>query len=154
MVRKYTSRSDGRKAEPFELDGVVFHPGDAVTFLDITELGRFANQEMASPEGAAAIGEFFKLLLGEDYDRFREHIRTHRTDEDTIVRVLHDVLEDLSSHPTQRPSDSPAGPTSTGRTLRVVSLSQGTVDEMPIDEDRVRELLAQAAADTPEQQAG
>lgn len=154
-MRKYTSNQANRRvAEPFELDGVQFKPGDGISFLDITELGRYANANMDSPEGASAVGEFFAQLLGEDYDRFRKHVREHRTDDDTLIRVLHDIVEDLSGHPSQRPSVSPTGPTNTGRMLRVVSLSGGTVVEEPLTEAREAELIRLAAMDDPESQAG
>lgn len=155
MVRKYTSKTAGKHItpEPFELDGVVFIPGE-VSFLDFTELGRFSGADITSPEGTAAIGEFFRNLLGEDYERFRTHIRQHHTDEETLIQVLRDIVEDVSGHPSQRPSVSPTGPTKTGRTLRVVSLSEGTVVEEPLTEEREAELLAMAQMDEPESQAG
>ncbi len=145
--RQYTSKPAA--VEPFVVDGVEFTPG-TVNLLDITELGRHADLEANSLKGMVAIGEFFASLLGDDYDRFREHCRTHRTDPETLLQVISDIVEDVAGgFPTQRPSASPPGPTRTGRGLRVVSLSEGSVTEVPVlTNEQIADLERQAAQDT------
>jgi len=145
--RVYTSKP--REVEPFELDGVEFTPGNGLSVLDLTELARFADKEAASQEGIQAIGDFFRQLLGDDYDRFREHCRTHKTDEETLLQVITDLMEDLAGgFPTNRPSPSQPGPTNTGRGLRVVSLSNRSTVEVPVlTDEQLRELEQEAQRD-------
>jgi hypothetical protein len=143
MARRYQSKPSVG-AEPFELDGVQFTPG-YLSMIDLTELARHSDLDAATPEGIAAIGGFFKDVLGEDYDRFRAHCRQHRTDPDTLMEIISDLVESMTQgFPTQPPSRSPAGPTSTGRTSRVISLSARTVTELPdLSEEQEAALLAE-----------
>lgn len=146
MGRSYTSKP--KDVQPFTLDGVEFRASGGLSILDVTELARYAGKDMFSPEGLTAIGEFFASLLGADYDRFREHCRTHSTDEETLLQVIGDIIEDVGGgHPSQRPSHSPYGPTTTGRGARVVSLSNRSVVELP---DLTPEQQEQYAADAEE----
>ncbi|SFK92711.1 hypothetical protein SAMN05216275_14170 [Streptosporangium canum] len=120
----------------FTLDGVTFTCTDQLALLDLSEFARLASQglDSDSPDGIAAIGEFLTAILGDvTYQRFRRHCRQHKTDGETIVAIIGDLIQDFSARPTSRPSDSSDGPPSTEGTARVVSLSRGTVEEVPAE---------------------
>lgn len=151
MGKSYTSKP--RAASAFDLDGVEFATSGAVALLDLVEVAKMADSDGASPEGIAALGEFFESALGKDeYKRFRKHCREHGTDPDTLILIMQDLVEAVGENPTQRPSSLPAGPPATGLTSRVVSRSQGTVVEMPLTPEREAEL--RAAVTSAERAAG
>lgn len=137
--RTYTSapakRLDGSAPPPsFTLDGVDFTCTEDLALLDLSEFARLASQgiDSDSPDGLAAIGEFLSAILGDAmYQRFRRHCRQHKTDGETIVAIIGDLIEDFSARPTSRPSASSAGPPTIEGTARVVSLSRGTVQTVP-----------------------
>jgi hypothetical protein len=120
----------------FRLDGRRWVAAvDDLTVLDITELARMANVDADSPEGIAALGDFFETALGRaQYRQFRDHCRRNRTPDDVLLDVMAGLVEDLTGRPTQPPSPSPAGPEPIGATSRVVSLSDGTVRPMSSEE--------------------
>jgi hypothetical protein len=137
--RSYTSKP----TEPvsFDLDGVQFVATGGVKLLELCELAQVADVDSASVEGAAALGQFFRSLLGQDYDRFRVHCREHGTDPDTLLQIVADVIEAVSERPTRRPSDSADGPPTTGRTWRVHS-ADGSWREEVLTPEREAELRA------------
>lgn len=136
-MRRYTSK---RRDVAFELDGVTFTPAH-ISILDLSELAKFADMDTADAAGIAKVGEFFEKILGADYQRFRDHCAASRTDMDTLMEIVSDVLGDMLGVPTPRPSDSSAGPPTTGRTLKVIS-SDGTVREEPLTPQREEEIRA------------
>lgn len=139
MGRQYTSRV--RVPVEFELDSVRFVASGGVSMLELFELARFADKDTDSPQGMGALADFFRALLGGDYDRFRAHCREHATDEDTLMTIVRDVMEASTDRPTVPPSDSVSGQTSTGPTLRVRS-SDGTWREEALSPERAAVLRA------------
>jgi len=112
----------------FVLDGVRWVCAvDDVTILDVTELARMHNASAESPEGIAALGEFFETCLGPRYRAFRSHCRANRTSEDVLMDIMEGLLEDLAGYPTQPPSPSPGGPSGTGPTSKPASPERGRV---------------------------
>lgn len=63
-MRKYTS-TRGTELQPFELDGVVFHPG-SVPVLHLSRLAKLADRNTDDPAALAALDEFFQAALGTD----------------------------------------------------------------------------------------
>lgn len=142
MKRSFTStgRKSGTSDVPsveFELDGVAFTGDGAISPLDLAEFARLAAAGVDSdnPAGAAIIADVFLGLLGErTYQRFRTHCRRNGTDDGDLVKILQGVMEDAGERPTERPSDSSAGPPTEQGTAKVVSLSKATVKQVPIEE--------------------
>jgi hypothetical protein len=97
--------------------------------------------DVTTVEGVAVLNRFFGKVLAEDYDRFRQHCAAHRTDGETLLEILTDIISDVAGFPTQQPPDSADGPASTGPTLKVIS-SDGTV--------RIEELTPQREAELRE----
>ncbi len=139
--KSYTSKP--AEPFPFDLDGVAFVVPGGVSLLDLCEMARLADVDATSPEGAAALADFFHDALGDGYERFRLHVREHHTDPGTLVDIMADMIEATTARPTRRPSDSSDGPTTTGPTLRVIS-SDGTVREEQLTPQRVAQLRAEA----------
>lgn len=121
-MRTYTSKSQA--PINFTLDGVEFTATGSLSILEVLELAKHFDADVESAEGLAAVADFFRGLLGGDYDRFRAHCREHRTDPDTLIGIMQDVMDDLSGRPFDGSSRSPGGPSTTGPTLKVVSPSQ------------------------------
>jgi hypothetical protein len=125
----------------FTLDGVKFTcvremDGDAL--LEWSELGIAASDDVAadSPEGAAYIARFLRVSFGaSEYQRFRRHIRSHKTPVDVVLKVVAGIqeemagaVEDATGRPTVPPSSSSPGDAGPGgQRARVVSLSRGEV---------------------------
>jgi hypothetical protein len=119
----------------FSIDGETFRVMGEVQLLDLCELMRLnkRNVKTVDPTGIAALADFFRGALGdEEYERFREFTRANCTDPDLLNDIMEGIVEDLTEVPTSRPSHSVGGPSSSGLTSRVVSLSQGTVSESPM----------------------
>jgi hypothetical protein len=143
--RSYTSKppqtSDSTvPAVSFDLDGVEFIGGGAISTMDFAEYARLAAAGIDSqdPSGVAIIADVFLGLLGEQtYQRFRTHCRRHHTDDETLVDILKGIMQDATeaatNRPTPRPSDSPDGPQNDQATARVVSFSRATVSEVAAD---------------------
>ncbi|MGP3914300.1 hypothetical protein [Nonomuraea sp. 10N515B] len=147
VKRSYTSRSDQQSSAAlpsleFDLDGVTWVCESAVSILDLSEYARLAQRgvDAESPEGMAILADVYSGLLGDQtYQRFRAHCRKNRTDGQILVQILGDLITDGAERPTQRPSDSSAGPATAPATAKVVSLSRGTVEEVPIEQVQQQE---------------
>ena len=109
MGRSYASGGKPRPFE-FELDGVSFTAPGGVMLLDLSDFASFAELDIDSPQGAAAIAKLFRQALGEDYGRFAAHCRAHFTEADTLMLILQDLVEHATSRPTV-----PSGQSSPGR---------------------------------------
>ena len=82
----------------------------------------------------AGLHDFLMAVLAlnerERFERFMEQHADVSFDElETAVGAL---MQAYTTRPTERPSPSPAGPTPSGGPSRVVSLSRGTVQEVPV----------------------
>jgi hypothetical protein len=131
MSRSYRSakREHKRLDITFTLDDVEFRCAGRPTVLDISELAEVAELgvDTEDPRAIAAMSKFFRAVLGKEYTRFREHMRTHDTGEDVLVEIMQGIMEDLAGRPTEEPSHSQDGPSTTGPMSRVVSLQRGSV---------------------------
>ena len=81
----------------------------------------------------AGLHDFLMAVLAvaerDRFDRFMEqHADVTFEEMETAVGSL---MQAYTTRPTERPSPSPAGPTPSGGSSRVVSLSRGTVQEVP-----------------------
>lgn len=146
----------------FRLDGVRWVlVVDDLTVLDVTDLARMSHVDADSPQGAAALGEFFETVLGLGaYRQFKAHCRQQKTPDEVLLEIMGGLVEDLTGRPTQPPSPSPAGREPTLEQSRVVS-PDGTVRPMTSEEfaawretqaylgERAQQLLAQGGPPTP-----
>jgi hypothetical protein len=116
MGRSYTSKGAPTPFE-FDLDGEHFTGTGAVSLLDMSELAQLADVDASSAKGAAAIAEIFRGELGaEEYERFKKHTRSHHTDPDTLVEILHDMVEHVGQGNSKRSTSSSVGPLNTNGT--------------------------------------
>ena len=158
MSRAYTSAKrdfKGLKAT-FTLDDVEFTCSGRPTALDISELAEAAELgvDTDDPRAVAAMSKFFRAVLGKEYSRFKEHMRAHDTDEDVLIEIMKGIMEDLAARPTQEPSRSPDGPSTTGPgwnpAPRRISLQTGVVEFRPTPNANA---AVQAAGSSPFQSA-
>lgn len=140
MSRSYTSAKREHVGEKpdFELDGVKFICEGRLTTLDISELAEVAELgvDTEDPRAAAALAKFFRATLGmAEYNRLKNHMRVNDTAEDILIDIMAGIMEDFAARPTEQPSSSDDGQSTTGPTSnpgsRVVSLQAGTVDFRP-----------------------
>lgn len=128
----------------FTLDGETFRVMGEVQLLDLCELMNLTkrNVKTVDPAAIAALADFFRGALGADeYERFREFVRVNCVDPDVLNDVMEGIVEDLTEVPTSRPSHSVPGPSNSGPTSKVVSLSQRSVQESPMSTDAFRDYL-------------
>src|SRR5258708_7398194 len=92
--------------------------------------------EMRSPQGVAMISQFLQLAFGsEEYLRFKWHVRSEKTPDETVVAILKKISEAVgvgieaeTGRPTRPRSSSSRGPSETDeRVSRVISLAGGDV---------------------------
>lgn len=138
----FTFDIDGEPATPFRSRG-----GLGSLVLELGELGKLADVDVESPEGMSAIGQVFEMLLGPDeYRRFREFVATHDVDPEVLLAILQDMFVAVMGHPLAQPEASSPGPTTTPRTYKVISPSDGSepgsVTEVPLTPEKEAELLA------------
>lgn len=160
MTRAYTSAKRDFKGfkSTFTLDDVEFTCAGRPTALDISELAEVAadGADTDDPRALAAMSKFFRAVLGNEYSRFKEHMRAHDTDEDVLIEVMKGILEDLAARPTQEPSRSPDGPSTTGPgwnpAPRRISLQAGVVEFQPTPNAGAAAAV-QAAGSSPFQSA-
>lgn len=107
----------------FDINGEAFQPA-YLSLLDIGELARFADMSVDDADGLAKVTEFFQLILGEDYDRFKELVGRLHMRPAQLLEIVMDILADMvnvTDFPTPAASPSPAGQPTTRPTLKVVS---------------------------------
>lgn len=128
----------------FTLDGETFRVMGEMQLLDLCELVRLTKRRVSttSPTAVVALADFFLGALGEaEYDRFRLFCREHAIDADVQNDVMEGIVEDLSEVPTSRPSHSVPGPSTSGPTSTVVSLSRRTVEQAPMSTEQFQDFL-------------
>ena len=81
----------------------------------------------------AGLHDFLMAILAvEERDRFERFMEQHADATfDELETAVGALMQAYTTRPTGRPSASPAGPTPSGGPSRVVSLSRGTVREVP-----------------------
>jgi hypothetical protein len=143
----------------FKLDGVEFTAMTEVTgdaLLEWSEFGIAAadDVDVDSPEGVSYLARFLRAAFTPaEYQRFRRHVRSHRTPPETVMRAvgaiqrgMAEAVEELTDRPTV-----PSSPSSDGDAppdvppARVISLDKGlveyrepTAEELAMGEEAVR----------------
>lgn len=139
MSRSYTSaKREHLGVKPtFDLDGVTFVCEGRLTTLDLAELAEVAELgvDTEDPRAAAAISKFMRAALGSTYNAFKEHTRQYGTGDDVLIDVMRGIMEDFAARPTEQPSSSHDGQSTTGPGSnpepRVISLQTGMVRPAP-----------------------
>lgn len=89
-----------------------------------TDAGQVAQEQMAG------IYELLQAVIpAEDWQRFEDHALEIEADDDELGQVIADALEAIQVRPTQRPSDSSAGPPTVNMSLPGDSSSAVTLRE-------------------------
>lgn len=154
-MREFTSHpaGDEEPEEPlaprvpdftFTLDKVEFGcemRTDADAILAWSELAGDAavgdEIDVRSAAGVAFTARFFRLMMpGEEYRKFRAHLRRERTDPDVLVAIMQQInaemeraVNESTSRPTSRSSSSSDGAVETAeRRLQIISLPEGDVE--------------------------
>lgn len=120
------AQDETREPDTFGLNGQVFTVADEI---NIIALGRFARaaREGASTDDmeglAALIDTVSSLVVPEDENRFLDVCSRSRVDGEFLLNIVQKVLEAQAGHPTEQPSDSSGGLSTTGQSSKVLSSS-------------------------------
>lgn len=143
MARDFVSRPQRQQAAEgtrfdFRLDGESFAceiRGDADAVLEWSEMAAAADDtDIDSPAGMAFVSRFFRVMMtGEQYRRFRAHLRQFHTDGETLVTIMQAVNDEMdkmvrqaTDRPTRPSSRSSGGGGARGdRTSKIISLGEG-----------------------------
>jgi hypothetical protein len=135
---KFTFDFDGQPSPPFTARG-----GLGGLVLELGDLAKLRDLDAETPEGMAAIGSLFEMLLGpEEYQRFRAHVRTAGIDQDVLMELIQDLFTEVVGHPLAPPPPSSDGPSTPPRTYKVISPSDGTITELVLTPEKEAELIA------------
>jgi hypothetical protein len=111
----------------FDLDGVTFECHgqlDAQDFIDLATPLVDAGDGWFDPEAVAAVGRFYRLVLGEESHRaFAAHRRRHRTPAPVVAQIMTDLIEEITARPPGSLSRLPAGPPKTAASSPAASPS-------------------------------
>lgn len=139
----------GDEPDTFEFHGTEFVVPDGVPWVYVGEFS-----EAAEAEGAEAFSAGMRMIRGvigaDQWPRFRELAAAHCSSFEDLMAPCMAIIETISARPTQRPSDSAAGPLTTADSLKALSSSEESSNLSPIQRDpRIRALkpVADAAAD-------
>jgi hypothetical protein len=129
----------------FKLAGEMFsvpRDGDVMPLLDMAATA--AEMVDASVPGAevdpkavakvmAGMVDFITGLVADgDRARFMAALRRFRPSMDELSALMSTIMEGVVGRPLDQPSVSPVSSSETGAPLKVVSLSEGTVDGVPV----------------------
>jgi len=133
-----TRRGDGLREQ---VD--VFTCRGKVSTLLLAEFARQADLDVATPDGAALIADFFRQAFGQGEEADKEYKRffrviTEQFDDDVLMDVLSELVEKLAGRPSKRPSPSRAGHSTTGTSStgdgsQGAEVVEGTVVTLPGD---------------------
>jgi len=117
--------------------GEQFRIADKIALMPLLSFGKLATEGVDSLE-MEALGAMYDLLescLDErDWPKFKSHATKVRADQDDLFVIVSKTIEAVSNRPTQRPSGSSAGPSTTQQnsvdasTLEVVHSMDGRPD--------------------------
>jgi hypothetical protein len=113
-----------REPDQFKLNGELFTIAEDVNIIALGRFARVAREGATTDdmEGLAAlIDTVGSLVVDEDETRFLGTCSRHRVQPELLLKIIQDVLEAQSGHPTERPSDSSDGSSATTVSSRVVS---------------------------------
>ena len=98
----------------FTLDDVTFECHGVLDAQDMVDLAvpmSDAAEGWFDPDALAAVGRFYRQVLGEEtYRQFAGHRRRRRTPQSVVAAIMMDLIEEITARPPGSPSPSPAGP--------------------------------------------
>lgn len=159
-MREFKSKkpaTSGNREFSFKLDDAVFtcriKADDAdftLEYSEITQYALTADVDLMSPEGAAFVARFFRMMLGRDYARFRAHLRAQFDGEGTGSETLGEIIaaiddwvtsdaEEETARPTKRSSSSSGGRAQPkeSRVSDIAALAGGDAEILVIDPSQV-----------------
>lgn len=101
-----------------EFLGERFAISDAVGLMPLMRFAKVAKTGVDSDEmeGLVAMYDLIEQCLAtEEWERFQTHATAKRADGEQLMAFVAKVIGELTERPTQRPSDSSDGPSSTGQ---------------------------------------
>jgi hypothetical protein len=113
-----------READTFTLCGETFTVADEI---GIVPLGMFAKAatsglDTAEMDGLAALVDMAsQCVVEEDVERFLSVASKKRINAELLLKIVQAVIEAQSGRPTQRPSDSSDGSSTTGASSKALS---------------------------------
>lgn len=113
-----------REPDTFKLCGETFTVADNVSIVPLGMFAKAASSGLDSSEMeglAALIDVVSSCVIEEDQARLLSVASKHRADADVLLAVVKAVLESQTGRPTQRPSDSSDGSSTTGASSRAPS---------------------------------
>lgn len=129
----------GDEAEPsIEFKGQRFKVADKVNLMAVMRLAIVGKRgaDANDMEGLYALhGVLSTCLAKDDWERFEQHAVDTFADGDDLMGVYRDAVEKIAARPTQRSSDSSAGPQTTSPTLKL------TPPSLASQEDAMAELV-------------
>jgi len=132
--------------------GDTFSIADRIGLMPLMKFAHAASSGVDSSdmEGLAAMYDLLRSCLAdEEWPRFEAAAMRSRAVEDELLKVISDVMEKVTAHPSQPPSDSSDGRLPTGQSSPAGSFSvvigqvepPDEADASPIQKDpRVQEL--------------
>lgn len=120
-----------REPDTFTLQGKTFTVAEDVNIIALGRFARIAREggDTDDMEGLAAlIDTVASLVIPEDENRFLDTASKHRADGELLLKIVQAVLEAQSGHPTERPSDSSAGSSTTSPSSKALSSSAASSD--------------------------
>lgn len=120
-----------REPDTFGFYGEVFAMRDRVGLMTLMQFAAVAVKgvEVGDMEGLLAVHRMLEdVLVPEDWSRFQDHARAVAASEDDLLAVVRKAMTAISARPTERPSDSSDGPSSTTESSREPSSYRAPVD--------------------------
>lgn len=142
-------RAADPNAEPltFDFEGETFTVAEQIGIGPLADFAHAATSglDTSDMEGLAAIRTMLRqVVVDEDSDRLWGAITRSRADGDDLMPIVQAVMEAQTGRPTQQPSDSSGGLSTTGVSSRASS-PFGQVAPIQLD-PRVQELQTVEAA--------
>ena len=152
-ARKEAEPTDER--DTFMLCGVEFTAAEEVDTIAIMEFAEVAasGEVGETPAGMAAMLALIRSSVDEaEWPKFRATVRRHRPTPEVLMELAMAVVQRETGRPTERPSDSSDGPSTTGESSRAPSSSAASsapilsdpriLELVPVDEAGQRILAA------------
>jgi hypothetical protein len=113
-----------REPDTFTLCGETFTVADHVGIIPLGMFAKAATSgaDTSEMEGLAALVDVVgQCVVEDDVERFMALATKKRLDTELLMSIVKAVLEAQSGRPTERPSDSSGGSSTTGASLKAVS---------------------------------
>lgn len=127
MAKRNKGKGVAAPAAVLTFEGRTFRLAGKVGLMPLMKFAHLAKQDVDANEmeGLVAIYDLLRSVIAdEDWAGFEEHASLMRADGDDLMDVVTQAIEAISARPTDRPSDSSAGPSTTSPSSAESSSSQ------------------------------